>query len=136
VVGRRIGGGGGHVGRVGRHLVEQAELGGQRLGDVVHDGAQAVAEAVARGIALRQLGQRRLQFDADDRALRHAPCQAEPDGADPRAEVEHPLGRTRMDRSRQQDGIDGDAVTPPRLQQAHAASQQGVFGQSGFHASC
>ena len=82
-----------------------------------------------------KLCQRRLHFDADDRAFRHARGEAEADRADARAEVEHPLAGHGIDGGRQQHGVDGDTVAPPRLQQAHAAAQQGVFGQGRFHAS-
>ena len=98
-----------------------------------HD-AEPLVEPVARGIAAGEFGQRRLQLAADNRAVGYALCQAKPDRADAGAEVEHPVARCGMDRRRQQYGIDRHAVALPRLQQADAPAQQGVFGRGGFHA--
>ena len=65
----------------------------------------------------------------------HARGEAKADRADAGAEIEHALAGCGIDGGGQQHGVDGDAIAPARLQQAHAAAQQGVFGQSRFHAT-
>ena len=87
---------------------------------IVDDGANPVAQAVARGIALGELRQRRLQLDAQNRAVRHAFGEAKTDRADACAEVEDALAGGRVDGGGQQHGIDGYTIAPARLQQAQA----------------
>ena len=67
-IGRGIGDRGGEIGRVGHDMVEAAEIGRQRPGEVVNDRSHPVGHAVEVGISFGQLGQRRLQLDADDAA--------------------------------------------------------------------
>ena len=113
-------------------MVEAAEIGRQRLGEVVNDRSHPVGHAVEVGISFGQLGQRRLQLDADDGAARHPRGQAQADRADAGAEIEHALAGRGIDGGRQQHRVDGDAIAAGGLQQPYAAPQQGVFGQGPF----
>ena len=109
-IGRGVGDRGGEIGRVGHDVVEAAEIGRQRLGEVVNDRSHPVGHAVEVGISFGQLGQSRLQLDADDAAACQPRRQAEADGADAGAEIEDALAGRGIDGSRQQHGVDGDAI--------------------------
>ena len=83
--------------------------------------AEPFLEPVAQDIALGELGQRRLQLDADNRAIGHALCQAKPDGADPGPEIEDTIAGRGIDGSGRQNGIDGDPVAARGLQEPNAS---------------
>ena len=91
-------------------MVEAAEIGWQRLGEVMNDRSHPVGHAVEVGISFGQLGQGRLQLDADDAAACQSRRQAQADGADAGAEIEDALPGNGIDGGRQQHRIDGDAI--------------------------
>jgi len=130
-IGRRVGDGGGEIGRVGRDMIECAQRNGQRPGKVVNDRSYAIGDAVQRGIAF---GKRRLPAAARC-PRRGSPARGWRCKAPRRRRRHRDRGRgyrTRIDRGGQQHGIDRHPITPPRLQQTDAPPSSGVFGQGRF----
>ena len=133
-IGRWIGHGGRQIRRISRDMVEKTQMARQRIGEVVHQRLHVLDCLVELGIPTGQRGQCRLQLDADNRATGHAGSQTKSHGSNARAEIENALARAGLDRCGQQNRIDGDPISPTRLQQAHPAAQESVFCRLHFHA--
>ena len=97
-------------------MIEGAEIGRQRLGEVVDDRPQAITGGVEGRVAGGEGRQLRLQFDADDAAIRHARGETEADRADAGAEIEDMLARPCIHGGGQQHRIHGNTITSCWLQ--------------------
>ena len=110
-------------------MVKFAAQGSGYGGDIAFDHLKR--EAVAGGIAAREIGITGLQFQPGLHQPRHARSKAEAGGPCPAAKVQHTLARAGIHAGGKQHGVCGGAVAVPGLPQVQPPAQKGVMAKVG-----
>ncbi len=102
----------GPIGRIAHYSPKRARGKERRhLADVTLHNANAVCQAIAGDILLRQNNQRALQFEPHEACRREAACQQQCHDATASTEIDERVGRCRWDKICEQESVKGKAIT-------------------------